>query len=106
MALESVIKLCAFLTVGFACTFFLFGTPSQLINQISQSPEALEAFHYQTSIGTWIVQSALSAAAIIMLPRQFHVTVVESRSEKNCEQPPGSSRFIWSSSISSYFPLP
>ncbi|MGB5840619.1 MAG: PAS domain-containing hybrid sensor histidine kinase/response regulator [Brucella anthropi] len=82
VALESVIKLCAFLTVGFACTFFLFGAPSQLINQISQSPEALEAFHYQTSIGTWIVQSALSAAAIIMLPRQFHVTVVESRSEK------------------------
>lgn len=82
VALESVIKLCAFLTVGFACTFFLFGAPSQLISQISQSPEALEAFHYQTSIGTWIVQSALSAAAIIMLPRQFHVTVVESRSEK------------------------
>ncbi|MFQ0813824.1 hybrid sensor histidine kinase/response regulator [Brucella anthropi] len=82
VALESVIKLCAFLTVGFACTFFLFGAPSQLISQISQSPEALEAFHYQTSIGTWIVQSALSAAAVIMLPRQFHVTVVESRSEK------------------------
>ncbi|WP_139973379.1 PAS domain-containing hybrid sensor histidine kinase/response regulator [Ochrobactrum sp. CGA5] len=82
VALESVIKLCAFLTVGFACTFFLFGAPSQLINQISQSSEALEAFHYQTSIGTWIVQSALSAAAVIMLPRQFHVTVVESRSEK------------------------
>ncbi|MBC2884438.1 hybrid sensor histidine kinase/response regulator [Ochrobactrum sp. CM-21-5] len=82
VALESVIKLCAFLTVGFACTFFLFGTPSELIVQITRSTEALEAFHYQTSIGTWIVQAALSAAAIIMLPRQFHVTVVESRSEK------------------------
>ncbi len=105
VALESVIKLCAFLTVGFACTFFLFGAPSQLINQISQSPEALEAFHYQTSVGTWIVQSALSAAAIIMLPRQFHVTVVESRSEKELRTASlGSSRFIWSSSISSYFP--
>ncbi|MBB5702336.1 Na+/proline symporter/signal transduction histidine kinase [Ochrobactrum daejeonense] len=82
VALESVIKLCAFLTVGFACTFFLFGAPSQLIDQISQSSAALEAFHYETSIGTWIVQTALSAAAIIMLPRQFHVAVVESRSEK------------------------
>lgn len=28
------------------------------------------------------MQTALSAAAVIMLPRQFHVTVVESRSEK------------------------
>ncbi|MCI1000739.1 MULTISPECIES: hybrid sensor histidine kinase/response regulator [Ochrobactrum] len=82
IAVESVIKLCAFLTVGLACTFFLFGSPSQLIDQISQSTDALKAFHYQTSIGTWIIQTALSAAAIIMLPRQFHVTVVESRSEK------------------------
>ncbi|URQ74434.1 MAG: hybrid sensor histidine kinase/response regulator [Candidatus Ochrobactrum gambitense] len=82
IAVESVIKLCAFLTVGLACTFFLFGSPSQLINQISQSTDALKAFHYETSIGTWIIQTALSAAAIIMLPRQFHVTVVESRSEK------------------------
>ncbi|MGU3400599.1 NahK/ErcS family hybrid sensor histidine kinase/response regulator [Brucellaceae bacterium D45D] len=82
IALESVIKLCAFLTVGIACTFFLFGAPSKLMQGIAQSSEALQAFHYQTSIGTWIIHSALSAAAIIMLPRQFHVTVVESRSEK------------------------
>jgi Na+/proline symporter/signal transduction histidine kinase len=82
IAVESVIKLCAFLTVGLACTFFLFGSPSQLISQVSQSTDALKAFHYQTSIGTWIIQTALSAAAIIMLPRQFHVTVVESRSDK------------------------
>ncbi|ASV85717.1 PAS domain-containing hybrid sensor histidine kinase/response regulator [Ochrobactrum quorumnocens] len=82
VALESVIKLSAFLAVGFACTFFVFGSPGELIEKISQSPAALEAFHYETSIGTWIVHTTLSAAAIIMLPRQFHVTVVESRSEK------------------------
>src|SRR5690606_33768640 len=49
---------------------------------LSQSPAVLAAFHYETSTGTWIVHTALSAAAIIMLPRQFHVTVVENRSEK------------------------
>ena len=82
VALESVIKLSAFLAVGFACTFFVFGSPGELIEKISQSPAALDAFHYETSIGTWIVHTTLSAAAIIMLPRQFHVTVVESRSEQ------------------------
>ncbi|MBN9044535.1 MAG: hybrid sensor histidine kinase/response regulator [Rhizobiales bacterium] len=81
VALESVIKLSAFLTVGIACTFFLFGSPAGIVEKISQSPGALEAFHYQTSIGTWIVQAALSAAAILMLPRQFHVAVVENRGE-------------------------
>jgi signal transduction histidine kinase len=60
----------------------VFGSPGELIEKISQSPAALDAFHYETSIGTWIVHTMLSAAAIIMLPRQFHVTVVESRSEK------------------------
>lgn len=82
VALESVIKLSAFLAVGLACTFFVVGSPGELIEKISQSPAALDAFHYETSIGTWIVHTMLSAAAIIMLPRQFHVTVVESRSEK------------------------
>lgn len=82
VALESVIKLSAFLAVGLACTFFLFGSPTELINNIAASPKALAAVEYKTSIGTWIVHTALSAAAIIMLPRQFHVAFVESRSEE------------------------
>ncbi len=82
IALESVIKLCAFLAVGFACTFFLFGSPTALLAEVEHSPAALAALGAKTSAGTWIVQSALSAAAILMLPRQFHVTVVENRSEQ------------------------
>jgi Na+/proline symporter/signal transduction histidine kinase len=82
IALESVIKLCAFLAVGFACTFFLFGSPSALWNAVENNQAASQALHYQTSAGTWIVQTVLSATAILMLPRQFHVAVVENRSER------------------------
>lgn len=82
VALESVIKLLAFLAVGFACTFFLFGNFSTLMEAVTHNAEASKALNYQTSAGTWIVQTVLSATAILMLPRQFHVAVVENRSER------------------------
>ncbi len=41
--------------------------------------EATAALHYQTSLGRWLLLVLLSAFAVIMLPRQFHVTVVENR---------------------------
>ena len=40
-----------------------------------------QALQYRTSLGTWLVVTTLSGFAIIMLPRQFHVTIVENRSE-------------------------
>ena len=36
---------------------------------------------YRTSLGTWLVLTVISGFAIIMLPRQFYVTIVENRSE-------------------------
>ncbi len=81
VAVESMIKLAAFLAVGLFVTFALFGSPSGLAERFSTSPEVNAALDYRTSPGTWLVVTALSAAAIIMLPRQFHVTVVENRSD-------------------------
>src|SRR5690606_33536037 len=34
-----------------------------------------------TSLATWLVLGGLSGFAVVMLPRQFYVTVVENRSE-------------------------
>ncbi len=79
VAIESVVKLSAFLIVGVAVTFFLFGSPSQLLAQINESQAAQAAVSHPTSISTWLVYIGLSAAAIIMLPRQFHVMIVENR---------------------------
>lgn len=82
VALESVIKIAAFLIVGIATTFFLFGSPFDLPQQLHDKNINLWDMVSQTSPSTWIVHTVLSAAAILMLPRQFHVTVVENRSEK------------------------
>lgn len=39
----------------------------------------MRAISYHTPISRWIVMTLLSGFAIILLPRQFHVTVVENR---------------------------
>ena len=81
VAVESVIKLTAFLTAAIAVTFFLFGSPSDLVAAIANNSEAQAALDYTTPISTWLVLIGLSGFAIILLPRQFHVMIVENRDE-------------------------
>ncbi|MGC4026467.1 MAG: PAS domain-containing hybrid sensor histidine kinase/response regulator [Mesorhizobium sp.] len=80
VAVESIVKLVAFLAVGLFTVFFLFGSPAGLMEHIGQSQAASNALEYRTSLGTWLVVTALSGFAIILLPRQFYVMIVENRS--------------------------
>jgi len=81
VAVESVVKLAAFLAVGIFVSFFLFDSPDGFVAAISQHAEVLESLAHRTSLGTWLVLTMLSGFAIIMLPRQFYVMIVENRSE-------------------------
>lgn len=82
VAMESVVKLIAFLTAGVCVVWFLFDGPADLWHKASNNAPVLSALNYQTPISRWITLTLLSAFAIIMLPRQFHVTVVENRTSK------------------------
>jgi Na+/proline symporter/signal transduction histidine kinase/CheY-like chemotaxis protein len=79
VAVESVIKLSAFLLAGCAITFFLFGSPGELMSRVSASAQASAALSTPASPSTWLTYIGLSACAVIMLPRQFHVMIVENR---------------------------
>lgn len=81
IAMESVVKLVAMLTVGVYIVFVLFGGPANLWAEAQQSVTVIAALEYQTPVARWILMIALSAFGIIMLPRQFHVTVVENRTD-------------------------
>jgi Na+/proline symporter/signal transduction histidine kinase/CheY-like chemotaxis protein len=82
VAVESVVKLAAFLAVGIAVTFFFFDGPADLLRKAATNSDVASAMDYRTSLGTWLVMTTLSGFAILMLPRQFYVTIVESRGEE------------------------
>ncbi len=81
VAVESIVKLAAFMAVGLIVTFLVFGGPSDLMRQVTASPDVRQAIEYRTSPGSWIVLTTLSGLAILFLPRQFYVTMVENRHE-------------------------
>jgi Na+/proline symporter len=81
VAVESVVKLAAFLAIGLMVTFVLFDGPGDMIAKLAENANVREAMGYSTSLGTWLVLTVISGFAIIMLPRQFYVMIVENRSE-------------------------
>ncbi|MER9474463.1 PAS-domain containing protein, partial [Mesorhizobium sp. M0520] len=81
VAVETVVKLAAFLAIGLMVTFLIFGGPGDMFDQLAENTQVRKAMGYNTSLATWLVLTCLSGFAILMLPRQFYVTIVENRSE-------------------------
>src|SRR5471030_864077 len=80
VATESIIKLVAFIAAGAFVTFWMF-TPNELIERAMKTPEAVRAIDYAPSVGNFLTMTLLSFCAIMLLPRQFHVSVVENSSD-------------------------
>ncbi|HMN52337.1 MAG TPA: sodium:solute symporter, partial [Xanthobacteraceae bacterium] len=78
IATESLIKLIAFLIVGVYVTFFLFAGPLDLISRANLQTDVLPTFTKWPDPATWLTMTTLSFLCIVLLPRQFHVTVVEN----------------------------
>ncbi|TPM00428.1 MULTISPECIES: PAS domain-containing hybrid sensor histidine kinase/response regulator [unclassified Mesorhizobium] len=81
VAVETVVKLAAFLAIGLMVTFLIFGGPGDMFGKLAENGQVRQAMSYSTSLATWLVLTCLSGFAIILLPRQFYVTIVENRSE-------------------------
>src|ERR1700716_3056010 len=80
IATESIVKLVAFLAAGMFVTFWMF-SPPELIERAMKTPEAARAIAYTPSIGNFVTMTLLSFFAIMLLPRQFHVSVVENSTD-------------------------
>jgi Na+/proline symporter/CheY-like chemotaxis protein len=81
IATESIVKLVAFVGVGVFVTFWMFDGPLALFTRALQRPDAAAALTREPVFGTLLAMTLLSVFAIVLLPRQFHVTVVENNSE-------------------------
>src|SRR5574341_1740995 len=83
IAFESAIKLISFLFVGIFVTYGLYDGFGDIFDQIRNSPHAglmKLGEGSQTSFMEWTSLTFLSMMAIMFLPRQFHVAVVENYS--------------------------
>src|SRR5689334_1062015 len=81
VAAESIVKLVAFLAVGIFVTFWMFDGPFALVSEAMQRPSTATIFSREPRFDTLIAMTLLSFVAFIMLPRQFHVAVVENNNE-------------------------
>ena len=81
VAAESIVKLVAFLAVGIFVTFWMFDGPVALVSEAMQRPSTATIFSREPRLDTLIAMTLLSFVAFIMLPRQFHVAVVENNNE-------------------------
>ena len=80
IAAESVVKLLALTTVGLYVCFVLFDGPADLAHAAAENPIASQLLGRGISGGNWIVMTILSMFSILLLPRMFHVGVVENHS--------------------------
>jgi PAS domain S-box-containing protein len=87
VAVESVVKLLAFLLVGVYVTWGLFGGFGDLFGRIAAHPDwsrLLTLDQPQTaSYMRWTVMLLISMTAVMFLPRQFHVLVVQNPRERD-----------------------
>ncbi len=86
IAAESLVKLAAFLTVGLFALYAVFGGITGFADRARASIDIQTIFGQSFNGGTWLTVMFLSFVAIILLPRQFHVTVVENNSEREIKR--------------------
>jgi Na+/proline symporter len=82
IAAESIVKLAALTAVGVFIVFFMFEGPSHFWARASADADVARAFAQPVNAGKWATVTLLSALCALLLPRQFHVVVVENNSER------------------------
>ncbi len=88
IAFESVVKLIAFLVVGVFVTYGIFGGFGDVFSRAAADPAFQKLFTLSAAGGysDWIAITLLSMAAIVVLPRQFQVLVVENVDERHVKK--------------------
>lgn len=86
VAFESIFKLIAFLAVGVFVTYFVFdGFTDVFSKAAAKGLDQLFVLQGQSSASEWFWMSVLSMMAILFLPRQFQMGVIENTDEKHLD---------------------
>jgi Na+/proline symporter len=88
VAFESLIKLIAFLLAGLYVTYGIFGGYGNIVEKISRMISINPDYSKLISIDytSWFSLTLISFFAILLLPRQFYVMVVENSDESHLKK--------------------
>jgi Na+/proline symporter len=84
VAFESIVKLVAFIAAGIYITYGIFGGYRSILEGISSSPEYSHLL--QVDYIPWFSLTLISFFSVLLLPRQFHVMVVENSAEDHLKK--------------------
>jgi phosphoserine phosphatase RsbU/P len=87
IALESLVKIVAFLAVGIYVTYGIFNGFGDIFNRfITEFPDRMHLLMLDTPQNTypmWFSLTFMSVMAVMFLPRQFHIMVIENSDERH-----------------------
>ncbi|MBV2167846.1 MAG: hypothetical protein KUL82_03980, partial [Bdellovibrio sp.] len=87
LAIESIVKLVAVLAGGFFIVYGLSGGIKELVESLPQSvtgqPYTHVGFTNMPDLFEWLSWLFLASVAVIFLPRQFHVAIIENGDERH-----------------------
>jgi Na+/proline symporter/nitrogen-specific signal transduction histidine kinase len=88
VAFESIVKLVAFVVVGVVVTYVVYDGFGDIFARATARPDIVKLFTMDTGAGmtSWISLTILAMAAVIVLPRQFQVVVVENVDERHLKK--------------------
>ncbi len=88
IAFESIVKLVTFLLVGVFVTYWMFDGLGDIFARAAARPDIAPLFTTvgASGYGGWVTLTLLSMAAILFLPRQFQVLVVENVDERHLDK--------------------
>ncbi|KUN82191.1 hypothetical protein AQJ66_22465 [Streptomyces bungoensis] len=87
IAFESVVKLVAFLSAGIFVVFWMFGGLHDLFSRAADAGlTTMFTLRGQGGYGMWVWLTVLSMLAIVLLPRQWQIGVVENVDEKHLKR--------------------
>ncbi|MCX6675842.1 MAG: sodium:solute symporter, partial [Methanothrix sp.] len=88
IAFESLVKLVAFLAVGLYVAYGIFGGYGNILSQMSGLAAINERYAELVDVEytLWFSLTLISFFAVLFLPRQFHVMVVENSDEKHIKK--------------------
>jgi len=89
IAFESLVKLVAFLATGIFVTYSIYHGFGDLFTKAAEVPSLQDLFVFESRGGgyfSWCLEIVLSMLAVICLPRQFQIIVVENVNENHLQK--------------------